>query len=387
MQAIEDTIYADHAATTPLRPEVAQAMDSCREQAFANPSSAHRWGRWARRRLNEAREEAAAALGTRAARVFWTRGGTESANIAVLGRIRRVAGDGGRPVVATSDVEHPAVAQAAKRAATEGALHVEVAVHEGALDMDGLRSALAKRPALVSCMWVNNETGLRLPVEDVAAECARAGVAVHSDAVQAVGKVPVRLDRTPVDMLTVAGHKICGPRAAGVLVAPDAGFVQPLHWGGGQEQGLRPGTEDVAGAVGMAEALRLATGELAAEAARIEALRAAVEGRIRDLVPGARVRDAQHARAPHISSFSVPGADESTLLAALDMAGVAASSGAACSSGSSARGAEGADTANHGATLRLSFGRLTEARHAVPLADAVAAAAASAREIGTEERP
>ncbi len=384
---MEDLIYADHAATTPLRSEVAQAMDGCREQAFANPSSAHRWGRWARRRLNEAREEAAAALGTLAVRVFWTRGGTESANIAVLGRIRRVAGEGSRPVVATSDIEHPAVARAAEQAATEGAVHVGIGVHRGELDMDGLRSALAQRPALVSCMWVNNETGLCLPVGDVAAECARAGVPLHSDAVQAVGKIPVRLDETPLDMLTVAGHKIYGPRSAGVLVAPEAGFLHPLHYGGGQEHGLRPGTEDVAGAAGMAEALRLAKAELATESARIEALRTAVEARIRERVPGVRVREEQHVRAPHISSLAVPGADESTLLAALDMAGVAASSGAACSSGSSVRTAQGNDQTSGEATLRLSFGRLSRAEHVDRLSDAVRDATARARGLNSEEQP
>jgi len=384
MRAMEDLIYVDHAATTPLRPEVARAMDGCRDQAFANPSSAHRWGRWARRRLNEAREEAAAALGTQPGRVFWTRGGTESANIAVLGRIRRVAGDGGRPVVATSAVEHPAVARAAEQAAAEGALHVRIGVHHGELDMDGLRSALAQRPALVSCMWVNNETGLRLPVEDVAAECGRAGVPLHSDAVQAVGKIPVRLDQTPLDLLTVAGHKLCGPRSVGVLVAPAAGFLQPLHYGGGQEQGMRPGTEDVAGAVGMAEALRLATAELAPESARIEALRSAVEAGVRDRLPCVRVRDEQHVRAPHISSLAVPGADESTLLAALDMAGIAASSGAACSSGSPARAAQGG--ARSEATLRLSFGRLSRAEQVTRLSDAVRDATARARRLNSEEQ-
>lgn len=386
MQTHEDPIYADHAATTPLRPEVAQAMAECRESGFGNPSSSHRWGRWARRRLDEAREEAAAALGTRPDQVFWTRGGTESANIAILGRVRR-AGAGERPVVVASAVEHPAVAEAAKQAEAEGAGRVVVAVEDGELDMDALERALALRPVLVSCMWVNNETGLRLPIEEVAAACRRAGARLHSDGVQAVGKVPVRLDRTPVDMLTVAGHKICGPRSAGALVAPARGFLRPLLHGGGQERGLRPGTEDVEGAAGLALALRLAVAEMSAEASRLTAFRAAVESRLRKRVPGLRVNHGERPRAPHVSSLAVPGADADTLLAALDMAGVAASSGSACASGSHAPRAAHEAHSREDATLRLSFGKLTEEGQMDRIVAATAEAAARARDAGAATLP
>ncbi len=384
MQTLEDSIYADHAATTPIRPEVARVMAECRDHAFGNPSSSHRWGRWARRRLDEAREEAAAALGTRPDRVFWTRGGTESANIAVLGRMRRVrwAGDGRGRAVATSSVEHPAVTEAAKQAEAEGAERIGIAVDDGELDMDALDRALTRRTALVSCMWVNNETGLRLPVDEVAARCRRAGVPLHSDAVQAVGKIPVRLDQTPVDMLTIAGHKIYGPRAVGALLAPAADFLQPLHYGGGQERGLRPGTEDVEGAAGMAEALRLAAAEASTESARLEALRTAVESRLRPRVHGLRIVHADRPRAPHVSSLAIPDTDTDTLLAALDMAGVAASSGSACANGAGGPRTARPPSAQREATLRLSFGRLTGERHVDRIVESVAEAAGLAREIG-----
>ncbi len=378
----QEPIYADHAATTPVRAEVADAMAACREDAFGNPSSVHQWGQRARRRLEEAREEAAAALGVSADRVFFTRGGTESANIAVLGWARRVMEDGGRPTVVVTEIEHPAVAEAAKRAETEGARRVVVGLVDGELDIGALAgAATAGRTALVSCMWVHNETGLRLPVEEVAAHCRGVGAVLHSDAVQAVGKVPLRLDGAPVDMLTVAGHKVYGPKAAGLLVAPGADFARGLHYGGGQERGLRPGTEDVAGAVGMAEAVRLAVAERPAEAARLKALRDTVESRLAARLPGLRVNHGGARRAPHVSSLAIPGADTDMLLSALDMAGVAASSGSACASGSSSKhsGAAPGAGAPKEATLRLSFGKLTEERHADRIVQAVEAAAALAR--------
>ena len=377
----QTSIYADHAATTPVRAEVADAMAACRREAFGNPSSVHQWGQRARRRLEEARDKAAEALGVGANRVFFTRGGTESANIAVLGWVRRVMDDGEAPTVIVSEIEHPAVAGAAEQAEREGARRVVVGVARGELDVDGLVAAAEAGPALVSCMWVDNETGLVLPVEKAAEAGRQMGAVVHSDAVQAVGKMQLALGETPVDMATIAGHKVYGPKAAGLLVAPGPDFVRPLHYGGGQERGLRPGTEDVAAAAGLAEAVGLAVAEMPAEAVRLKALRSDVESRVRERVPGLRVAHADRVRAPHISSLAVPDADTDMLLSALDMAGVAASSGSACASGSSSKrsGAGVSDDAPREATLRLSFGKLTEERHAERLAEAVVEAAGLAR--------
>ena len=363
---MRDPIYLDHAATTPVRDEVAGVMADCLAEDFGNPSSRHRWGRRARARLEEARSVLAAALGVEAGSVCFTRGGTESDNLAVLGSVRGRDGlrGGGRAHVVTSAVEHPAVAEAARRAEEEGARHSVVGFEDGEFDFDALRAALddPHRPAVVSCMWVNNETGLELPLARIAGECRRSGVRLHSDAVQAVGKIPLSLDEAPVDLLTVTGHKIYGPKGAGALIARCRDGIEPLHCGGGQEGGLRPGTEDVAGAAGLAEAVRLAVLETPAESRRLADLRDEVESRLTRAIPEARVNAGAMPRAPHILSLAIPGVDSDTLLAALDAEGIAASGGSACASGSTAPSASLAalhpgDTA---ASLRLSFGRLND---------------------------
>lgn len=359
-------IYLDHAATTPVRPEVAEVMAATLAEDFGNPSSGHAWGRRARRRLEEARAALAGSLGAPADRVFFTRGGTESDNLAVLGRVRHDLARGVRPHVVTSAIEHPAVSEAAERAAREGAAHTVIGFDRGGLDLDALEAALETRPSVVSCMWVNNETGLVLPIVEIAAMCRRHGVALHSDAVQAVGKLPVDRGDVPADLLTLTGHKIYGPKGTGALIARAFRTLRPLHFGGGQERGLRPGTEDVAGAAGLAEAVRLAVAETPTEAARLGALRDEVEVGLQSRIPGARVNGGGMARAPHILSLGIPGTDSDTLLAVLDASGIAASGGSACASGSSApsRTLAALHPGDGAASLRLSFGRLTRGRDA-----------------------
>ena len=377
MPTISSAIYLDHAATTPVRPEVAAAMSASQAEDFGNPSSPHAWGRRARSRLETARATLAASLGVAPAHVFFTRGGTESDNLAVLGRVRHELAEGVAPHVVTSAIEHPAVLEAAQRAVHEGGRHTVIGFRAGTFDLDALENALRDdRPGLVSCMWVNNETGLVLPMAEISALCRRYGVPLHSDGVQAVGKLPVDWAEAPVDLLTITGHKIYGPKGTGALIARDFRTLLPLHFGGGQERGLRPGTEDVAGASGLAEAVRLAVAEAPAESARLGALRDTVEAELMSRVPGARVNAGSLPRAPHILSLGIPGADSDTLLAALDASGIAASGGSACASGSSAPSGTLAalypgDTA---AALRLSFGRLNRRRDAGPVVRAVAEA-------------
>ncbi len=300
-------IYLDHAATTPARPEVVEAMVGCMSDDFGNPSSRHVWGRAARRRLNEARSTVATALGVKADDVHFTRGGTESDNLAILGRTRHVAATGTAPHVVTSAMEHPAVLAAAGQAVREGGRHTVVGFDRGVFDLDGLRRALQEGPAVVSCMWVNNETGLALPIDRIAAECREWEVPLHSDAVQAVGKMPLPLAEAHVDLLTVTGHKIHGPKGTGALVVREGTGISPLHFGGGQEGGLRPGTEDVAGAVGLAEAVRLAIAEAPAESVRIAALRDEVEAKLLAAIPRLRVNGRGLPRAPHILSWRCEG--------------------------------------------------------------------------------
>jgi cysteine desulfurase len=333
-----DPIYLDHAATTPVRAEVREAMAPFLDRAFGNPSSLHRWGREAAAALAEARATCAAVLGARVSEILFVRGGTESDNLAVRGRAARLRAEGRIPTVVVSAVEHAAVLGAAREATARGAGRLETlpVAEDGAVDLDRLDRALASAPAVVSLMWVNNETGMLLPVREVAEPCRAAGATFHTDAVQALGKVPVRVDALPVDLLTATAHKLGGPKGTGLLFCREGTWLSPLLYGGGQERALRPGTEDVAGAVGMATALRLAAAELVEEAPRLETLRDRLEGGLTRRIPGLRVNAGRAPRAPHISSVAIPGVDGETLLAALDLEGLAASGGAACHSGASA---------------------------------------------------
>jgi cysteine desulfurase len=196
-----------------------------------------------------------------------------------------------------------------------------------------MERAVAEGPGVVSMMWVNNETGIVLPVPAAAERLAGADAVLHTDAVQAVGKLPVRVDEVPVDLLTITGHKIRGPKGAGLLFVRSGTELSPFLHGGGQERGLRPGTEDVAGAVGLALALRLAVEEREAEAERLRALRDGLEAALTARVPGARVNGGEAPRAPHVASLGFPAVDGRALLMALDLEGVAVSGGSACDSG------------------------------------------------------
>jgi len=360
-------LYLDHAATTPLRQEVREAMEPYLAGVFGNPSSAHAWGRRAAVALDEARECAAAALGASSAEVYFVRGGTESDNLAVRGRAAAARQSSAvPPLLVHSSIEHKAVIDAAQAASAElGGRTSELSVGlDGSLDWSALDRALDDGPAVVSIIWVNNEVGTVLGVDEVVRKCRARGVAVHSDAVQAVGKVPVRVggDTAP-DLLTVTGHKIYGPKGTGLLYVRRGTQLRPLVFGGGQERGLRPGTEDVAGAWGMARALELAVAEQEAEAERLSALRGALEAALSAAIEGLMVHGAEGPRAPHISNVGIPGVDQEALLTLLDLEGVGVSSGSACNSGAARAShvlrALYGDEADGRATLRFSLGRGT----------------------------
>ncbi len=203
----------------------------------------------------------------------------------------------------------------------------------GSLRLDALDAALARSPAVVSVMWVNNEVGALQPMAEIADHCAAAGVPLHTDGVQAFGKVAVDLRGLPISLLTLSGHKLGAPKGIGALVVRDRGLVEAIIHGGGQQYGIRPGTENVAGAVALGCAVRLAAAEQAAEMPRLAALRDALEARLLRVVPDLMVVGAGGPRAPHILTVAVAGADSETLLMHLDMQGVAASGGSACSTG------------------------------------------------------
>jgi cysteine desulfurase len=356
-------IYLDHAATTPVRPEVRAAMEPFYGPQFGNPSSAHRWGRAARAALDEARERLGAVMGARADEVVFTSGGTEADNLAVLGAWRARRGDARRAVVSTP-VEHKAVLAAVAHAAAEGAAERLLRIDgDGVVDPASADGMLGADAAVCSVMWVNNETGVVQPVPALAERARARGVVMHTDAVQAFGRLPVDVRATPVDLLTISGHKLGAPKGVGALYVRRGTALAPLFHGGAQDRGRRPGTENVAYAVGLATAAELAVAEREAEWARLVALRDALEAAILGGAPDAVIHGRGAARAPHVTSVSVPGVDGASLLLALDLHGVAVSGGSACQTGKAEPShvllAMGVDPALASGAVRLSVGALT----------------------------
>jgi len=330
-------VYLDSAATTPVRPEVLEAMlPYLGSDAFGNPSSAHRFGRAARAGVEEAKRTIAEVLGVEPGQVIFTSGGTEADNLAVIGAAlaARERAGGGPFRVAVSAVEHKAVLAAAHAVTHLGGEEVILPVGaSGVVEEDALDQALARGVAVVSVMWVNNEVGVIQPVGRIAARCREAGVPFHSDAVQAFGKVPVSLQDVACTFLTISGHKIGAPKGIGALVVRDRHAIEAIIHGGGQQFGIRPGTENVPGIIALAKAAELVVQEQAELAPRLRALRDELERRLLEIVPDAVINGWQTERVPHISNVSIPGTDSEALLMHLDLAGVACSSGSACSTG------------------------------------------------------
>ncbi len=329
------TVYLDHAATTPVRPEVLEAMlPYLGATSFGNPSSSHRFGRTARAGLEKARREVALAVGADPTQVIFTSGGTEADNLAIIGTAL-AARDRGQPMrILTTATEHKAILAAAHQVVKlGGSEHILPVDRSGLIDLAALDRALEEQPAVVSVMWVNNETGVRQPVEGVAARCAAAMVPFHSDAVQAFGKIAVSLEDTPCTFLTLSGHKIGAPKGVGALVVRDRKAVDAIIHGGGQQFGIRAGTENVAGAVALGRAAGLAAQEVATESVRLAGLRDALAAALQAAVPDLVVNGAGAPRGPHVLNVAVPGGDNEALLMHLDLAGIAASGGSACSTG------------------------------------------------------
>ena len=327
--------YLDNAATTPVRPEVLEAMlPYLGKEAFGNPSSAHRFGRAARAGVEEAKRAIAEAVCAEPNQVVFTSGGTEADNLAIIGAALAARDRDGPFRVAVCATEHKAALAAAHAVKHLGGEEVILPVSaSGLVDNRALDSVLDEGVALVSVMWVNNEVGTVQPVADVASRCCDAGVLFHSDAVQAFGKVPVSLRDVNCTLLTISGHKIGAPKGVGALIVRDRKAVEAIIHGGGQQFGIRPGTENVPGIVGLGIAAKLAAQEQPALAARLRELRDELERRVLAIVPDAVINGWQSERAPHISSISIPGTDSEALLMHLDLAGIACSSGSACSTG------------------------------------------------------
>jgi cysteine desulfurase len=385
--------YLDHAATTDLRPQALAAMTE-ELAATGNPSSLHTSGRRARRVVEEARERLAAALGAGPSEVVLTGGGTEADNIAVKGLFwARRAAQPDRRRVLVSSVEHHAVLDAAHwLAEAEGAEVTLLPVDAvGRVDLAALEAELdahGDEVALVSVMWANNEVGTVQPVEQVVELAHAAGVPVHTDAVQAVGQVPLDVGASGVDCLTVSGHKIGGPVGVGALVVRRGLDLVALQHGGGQERGIRSGTLDAAGARALAVAAAAAVAEREEESVRLAGLRAALVDAVRDAVPDAELcGDGDPAgRLPGNAHFVFPGCEGDSLLYLLDARGVECSTGSACQAGvpqpSHVLLAMGVDARRARGALRFSLGRTSTMRDVEAVAEAIGPVVERARSAG-----
>ena len=325
-------IYLDHNATTPVRPEVVEVMDRVLREVFGNPSSVHAEGVRAREELETARARCAALVGAAPEEVIFTAGATEANHLALLG----IAGRPDRPgrhLVSTC-AEHPSVEAPLARLEGEGFEVTRLPVdRRGLVDPAELEAALRPDTALVSILWANNETGVIQPMEVLAGIVRDRGIPLHVDATQALGKIPVDLERVPADLLSASAHKLGGPKGTGMLVRRRGVRLEPLLRGGGQERGLRGGTENVAGAAGFGLACELAARELEERGRRYAALRDRLWEGLRRAVPDARWNGAPAPVLPNTLNVCFPGASGELLLQALDLEGVAASAGAACHSG------------------------------------------------------
>jgi cysteine desulfurase len=380
--------YLDHAATTPMLPEAVDAVLAAMAQV-GNPSSLHTAGRRARRRVEEAREQLAQAVGARPSEVIFTSGGTESDNLAVKGiyAARRAAAPDRRRIL-ISAIEHHAVIDAVDWLARHSDAEVgwlDVDAH-GQVSPETLRDVLDDRVALVSVMWANNEVGTVQPIAELA-EIARAhGVPFHTDAVQAVGALPVDFAAAGVDAMTVTGHKLGGPFGAGALVLRRDVACEPLLHGGGQEREVRSGTLDVAGIVGLATATSLAVDRQPQSAPRLSALRDRLVDGVLSEIADAVVNGHPTDRLPGIAHISFPGCEGDSLLMLLDARGIECATGSACSAGvaepSHVLLAMGADPARARGSLRFSLGHTSVTADVDALLEAVGPAVERARRAG-----
>jgi cysteine desulfurase len=358
-----EPVYLDHAATTPVRQEVLAAMQPFFGPRFGNPSSVHRWGREARAALDEARERLARCLGAASDEVVFTSCGTEADNMAVIG-VWRARQATGRRAVVTTPIEHKAVLAAAHQVAREGGEERLLTMQRsGLVDDASVEALLTDDVAVCSMMWVNNEIGVIQDVPALARRARTRGVVFHTDAVQAFGKVDIDARRAAFDVLSISGHKIGAPKGIGALYIRRGTPIEPLMFGGTQDRGRRPGTENVAMAVGLAKAAELAVAEREHEWRTLEAQRDRLEAAILARIPDAVIHGRGSPRAPHITNVSVPGVDSESMLMALDLRGVACSAGSACQSGSISPShvlsAIGVSPDLASAAIRLSLGTLT----------------------------
>ena len=326
------TVYVDNNATTKVAPEVREAMMPYFSEFYGNPSSMHFFGGQVQRKVNEAREKVAELLGADPSEIVFTSCGTESDNAAILGTLDSYPE---KRHFVTSRVEHPAVGNVATYLGRKGYRITELSVdREGRLDLDELKEALADGTGILSVMYANNETGVMFPIEEIGQIVKERGIPFHTDAVQAVGKIPLNLQKSTIDLLSLSGHKLHAPKGIGVLYIRKGTKFSPFLIGGHQEKGRRGGTENVPYIVALGKACELAKKNMKDENTRVKALSDYLEQKILEKIPNVLVNGDSNHRLPNTVSVSFEYVEGESILLMLSDLGICASSGSACTSGS-----------------------------------------------------
>ena len=382
-------VYLDFNATTPVEPEVLDAMLPYFSAEFANAASIHTPGQRARGAVETAREQVAALIGARPQEIVFTSGGTESDNHAIFGIVE--AASGREKHVVTSAIEHEAVLNACQELEKHGTRVTYLATDpDGQIDLAELRRAVRPETVLITIMHANNELGTVQPLEEVGRIAKEADVYFHTDAVQSAGKIPMDVNTLQVDLLSISGHKLYAPKGIGALYVRGGTRLRQLLYGGHHQRGFRPGTENVAGIVGLGKAAEIARNSLAEDAQCLSALRDKLQQGLLQRVPQSRVNGGAAPRTPNTTNLVFPGVEGEALLIALDLKGLACSTGAACSSGavepSHVLTAIGLPSEEARASLRFSLGRHTTEADVDFALRVVPAAVAQLRELSPTYR-
>ena len=326
------TIYLDNNATTQVAPEVLEAMLPYFSDLYGNPSSMHSFGGQVAKTVRKAREQAAALIGATPDEIIFTSCGTESDNAAIRAAL---AAHPDRRHIVTSRVEHPAIKSLCSHLSRQGYRVTELAVDkDGLLDMNQYERSLSADTAVVSLMWANNESGVLFPVEKAAELAHKRGILFHTDAVQAVGKIPISMKGNVIDMLSISGHKLHAPKGIGILYVRRGTKFSPFLIGGHQEKERRGGTENTPSIIGLGKACELAARNMEAENTRVKQLRDKLEGKLLELIPNSRVNGSRSYRLPNTTNMSFEFVEGEGILLLMDEYGICASSGSACTSGS-----------------------------------------------------
>jgi cysteine desulfurase len=385
-------IYLDHNATTPVDPAVLEAMLPYFSADYGNASSIHTFGQRARAAVETAREQVAALVHARPQEIVFTSGGTESDNHAIFGIVQSRLHAQPAPHIITTAIEHEAVLNTCQALEKQGAHVTYLSVsRDGLIRFDELAQSIRPETALITVMHANNELGAVQPLEQIGQIAAERDIYFHTDAVQSAGKIPLNVQACQLDLLSFSGHKIYAPKGVGALYIKTGTRLQQFLYGGHHQRGFRPGTENVAGIVGLGKAAELARIALVEDAARISALRDRLEHGLLSRIPDAHANAAAASRTPNTSNITFSGIEGEALVIALDLKGLACSTGAACSSGavepSHVLTAIGLPAPEARATIRFSLGRHTTNAEIDAALEIVPAAVAQLRQLSPTYKP